>query len=65
MKIFGKKSELQEWTEQKGIKLSSTNIEVFLEENMVDESGEGTLAEVMNLNLDELKKCDSHGKKAS
>ena len=33
LKLFGKKGELQEWTEKKGIKMRHTKIEVFLEEN--------------------------------
>ena len=45
--------------------MSHTKIEVFLEENRVEESEEGTPTKVMSLKLDELKKCDSHGKKAS
>ena len=42
-----------------------TKIEVFLEENKMEESGEETPAEVMSLKLDELMKCDSHWKKVS
>ena len=55
IKIFGKKGELQEWTEQKGIKLKYIKIEIFPEENRVDEIGEGRTEEMMSLNLDELK----------
>ena len=63
LKIFGKKGELQEWTEKKGIKMRHTKIEVFLEENRMQEIGEETSAEVMSLKLDELRKCDSHEKR--
>ena len=41
--------------EQKGIKLKYIKLEVFPEESRVDESGEGTPAEAMNLNFHELK----------
>ena len=64
MKIFSKKGELQEWTQQKGIKLKYIKLEVFPEDSIVDESGEGTPAKAMNLNLHELKKCDTLGKQS-
>ena len=45
--------------------MSYTKIEVFPEENRMEESGDETPDKVMILKLDELRKCDSHGKKES
>ena len=64
LRIFCKKGELQEWAQQKGINLKYIKLEVFPEDSGVDESGEGTPAEAMNLDLSELKKCDSLGKQS-
>ena len=51
LKIFGKKGELQEWTQQKGINLKYMKFELFPGDNGVDEGQEGMPAEAMKLSL--------------
>ena len=64
LKIFGKKCEIQEWSQKKGINLKYIKLEVFPEDSGGDESGEGTPVEAMNLDLSELKKWDALGKQS-
>ena len=64
LRIFGKKGELQEWAQQKGINLKYNKLEVFPEDIEMADGGEGTPVEAMELSLGELKKSDALGKQS-
>ena len=47
LRIFGKKGEIQEWTQKKEINLKCNRLEIFHGETEMVDEGEGTPAEVM------------------
>ena len=64
LRIFGKKGELQEWAQKKGINLTYNKLEIFHGDTEMVDEGEGTPAEAMQLTLGELKKRDALGKQS-
>ena len=64
LRIFGRKGELQDWAQKKGINLTYNKLEIFHGDTEMVEEGEGTPAEMMQLNLGELKRSDALGKQS-